>query len=237
MTGRTTQVLLDAIMNREFADDRLPSEPELAEQLAVSRTTVRAALQSLERLGVLSRAPGRGTNVRAHVGRESVVLQQLSGFRDLLEQRHQTVEIHQAHEVTEMTDELAQRLGGLSAGASVVRIARTFDADGVPVIRILDYVPLRNFAPEEQERLLGGAPPDLQGSIFEFSQQWPSRSIDHTVVELVPSVAAQSPRTLTIEPGTPFMRLVEVHYTSRGEAVALSEIDVDDRSIRFSVVH
>ena len=59
LTGRTTNALLDAILNRQFPDNRLPPEPELAEQLAVSRTTIRAALQSLERLGVLSRAPAQ----------------------------------------------------------------------------------------------------------------------------------------------------------------------------------
>src|SRR5690349_14460137 len=79
LTDRTTSVLLEAILNRQFPDNRLPPEPELAEQLAVSRTTIRAALQALERLGVLSRAPGRGTMVRAHVGRESIVLQRLIG--------------------------------------------------------------------------------------------------------------------------------------------------------------
>src|SRR5437764_12616850 len=43
--------------------DRLPTEPELGQKLAVSRGTVRRAFDDLEREGVVSRQPGRGTFV------------------------------------------------------------------------------------------------------------------------------------------------------------------------------
>jgi len=43
--------------------DRLPSEPQLAEHLKISRTTVRIALQSAEVEGLIKRAVGRGTFV------------------------------------------------------------------------------------------------------------------------------------------------------------------------------
>jgi GntR family transcriptional regulator len=43
--------------------DRLPTEPELAQRLAVSRGTIRRAFDDLEREGVVSRQPGRGTFV------------------------------------------------------------------------------------------------------------------------------------------------------------------------------
>lgn len=42
---------------------RLPSEPQLAKHLKISRTTVRIALQSAEVEGLITRAPGRGTFV------------------------------------------------------------------------------------------------------------------------------------------------------------------------------
>jgi GntR family transcriptional regulator len=43
--------------------DRLPTEPELGRQLSVSRGTVRRAFDDLEREGLVSRQPGRGTFV------------------------------------------------------------------------------------------------------------------------------------------------------------------------------
>jgi GntR family transcriptional regulator len=236
LTGRTTRVLLDAIMNREFVDDRLPPEPELAEQLAVSRTTIRAALQSLERLGVLSRIPGRGTMVRAHVGRESIILQRLSGFRDLLEERHDKVEVDQSYELRSFTDDLGQRLLGVPAETPVIVSSKTFFADGHPAIYISDQIPIENCSASLRQTLIAGDDLPVQDSIFEFSRQWPGREIDHTVVELLPAVAPAEGSTLDLKDGTPFMRLIEAHYTIGGEAVAVSEVHVDDKYVRFSVV-
>lgn len=45
--------------------DRLPSEPELGEELRVSRSTVREAVRELTSLGVLEIQHGRGTFVRS----------------------------------------------------------------------------------------------------------------------------------------------------------------------------
>jgi GntR family transcriptional regulator len=236
LTGRTTNALLDAILNRQFPDNRLPPEPELAEQLAVSRTTIRAALQSLERLGVLSRAPGRGTMVRAHVGRESIVLQRLIGFRGLLLERHDHVEVDQRYWVRDHADEAGVRLLGVPRDTTVIVSAKTFVADGHPAIHISDQIPLHYCAPALQEQLLGGADVPVQDSIFEFSRSWPGREIDHTVVELIPAVAPMEGTTLQIEDGTPFMRLMETHYSVAGDPVAMSEVHVDDRYVRFNVV-
>jgi GntR family transcriptional regulator len=236
LTGRTTNALLDAILNRQFPDNRLPPEPELAEQLAVSRTTIRAALQSLERLGVLSRAPGRGTMVRAHVGRESIVLQRLIGFRGLLLERHDEVQVDQRYWVRDHADEAAVRMLRIPQDTTVIVSAKTFVADGHPAIHISDQIPLQYCAPSLQEQLVAGSDVPVQDSIFEFSRSWPGREIDHTVVELIPAVAPAPGTTLQIADGTPFMRLMETHYSVAGDPVAMSEVHVDDRYVRFHVV-
>jgi GntR family transcriptional regulator len=51
------------------AGERLPPERELARALGVSRMTVRQALDTLARRGLVDRGVGRGTFVRAHVAR------------------------------------------------------------------------------------------------------------------------------------------------------------------------
>lgn len=236
LTARTTSALLDAILDRQFPGNRIPSEPELAEQLAVSRTTIRAALQTLERLGVVSRTPGRGTIVRAHVGRSSIVLQRLIGFRSMLLERHNDVQVHQRYWVRDHVDDLGVKTLKVPADTPVIVSSKTFEADGHPAIHISDQIPLHYCAPSLQQQLLGGSDMPVPDSIFEFSRSWPRREIDHTVVEMVPAVAPVENTTLLLEDGTPVMRLVETHYSEAAEPVAMSEVHVDDRYVRFQVV-
>ncbi len=58
------QRLEEKIQQGEFPDGHLPGERELASEFQVGRCTVRAALQLLERNGLIERHRKRGTIVR-----------------------------------------------------------------------------------------------------------------------------------------------------------------------------
>jgi DNA-binding FadR family transcriptional regulator len=64
------------------ANDRLPSEGELAERLGVSRNVIRQALSALEMVGIVRTEHGRGTFV-AEIGASSNVLQHLAFWLDI----------------------------------------------------------------------------------------------------------------------------------------------------------
>jgi len=61
LLSRTEQVLREAIARGEFAAGRLPPAAELAEQLGVSRETVRLAQEHLQREGLLIKYRRKGT--------------------------------------------------------------------------------------------------------------------------------------------------------------------------------
>lgn len=237
LTDQTTRALLDAILSKRFTDNRLPAEPELAEMLNVSRTTIRAALQSLERLGMLSRAPGRGTVIRPHVGSESIILQRLIGFRSMLGERNESVVVEGQYWVEPRATPNAALEMQISIDTPVIATSKTFIADGAPAIYIRDQIPLSYVAKDTQDTLRGGESFTYTDSIFAFSQTWPGREIDHAVVEINPrTVPSDGSLPLLLEPGTPYIMLVETHYTASGEPVAYSEIHVDDEYVRFHVV-
>lgn len=237
LADQTTKALLDAVLDRRFPDNRLPSEPELADMLNVSRTTLRAALQSLERLGMLSRAPGRGTIIRTHVGRESIILQRLIGFRAMLQATHADVDVQGRYWRAEHPDPVAMAALGLSPDDPVVATAKTFFADGTPALHIEDQIPFGIVSAATQEALIAGESFTFDDSIFAFSQTWPGRTIDHVMVEIVPVVAPDDPAfPLDLAPGTPYVMLLETHYSAQEEPVAFSRVHVDDRFIRFHVV-
>ncbi|MFN3151348.1 substrate-binding domain-containing protein [Bremerella sp.] len=61
LTAQVERTLRAAINDRLFPGDRLPTSVELAEQLGVSRETVRLALESLQQEGLLVKHRRRGT--------------------------------------------------------------------------------------------------------------------------------------------------------------------------------
>jgi GntR family transcriptional repressor for pyruvate dehydrogenase complex len=77
--------------------DRLPSERDLSEQLAVSRTSVREALRILEARGMLEARPGQGLFVRGRRTEEIVSI--LAAY--LVRERESFVEVLDVREALE----------------------------------------------------------------------------------------------------------------------------------------
>lgn len=65
LVGQVEHALRRAVAEQVFADGRLPTEVELAEQFGVSRETVRRAAEVLQREGLLRKYRRRGTVVQA----------------------------------------------------------------------------------------------------------------------------------------------------------------------------
>lgn len=237
LTEQATHALLELILDRRFPNDRLPNEPDLAQQMGVSRTTIRAALQSLERLGVISRVPGRGTRVRPQVDRNSMLLHRLIGFRGLLEARYDEVTVQQSFQVRASGSELAIAALGLDPKTEFLVNDKTYFADGRPAVHLCQEVPLSYVPPSLTEGLVAGraTPP---ATLFEFSASWPKREIDNTVVDMVPAVGPQQRKgfPLKVKAGTPYLELHETHYSETNEPVAFAREMIDDAIVRLRVV-
>lgn len=236
LTEQTTKALLEAIFDHQFPDNRVPPEPEIALQLGVSRTTVRGALSSLERLGVITRTPGRGTMIRPHVGRESIALLRLIGFRALLEERFDKVESTERYWLVDHASDRAVTELGVAEDTRMIVSEKRLSANGELAIHISDEIPLAHCSTEQQSTLLAAQDLPVYDSIFAFSRSWKVGEIEHTAIAMAPRVASASVTPLSLDPGTPFMRMLETHYTLAGTAIALSDVDVDDRFVRLSVV-
>lgn len=236
LADQTTRALLDSIRSGRFEFGRLPPEPELASLLAVSRTTVRAALQRLEAAGVVSRAPARGTVVRASVGRDTLALQRMIGFRDLLEERGHTVAVKVQSAVCDHPDPLTISAVGLTKDTAVFRSSKTFFANDQPAIFSWDEVPLDYLSETLTGSLRRGRKPAVPDSIFTFSRSWPGHEIDHSVVEIEPAIAKRDdPSELRLSKGSAYLVLSEVHY-GKDAPVAHSRVHVNDRFLRFKIV-
>ncbi|KAB8191911.1 UTRA domain-containing protein [Nonomuraea phyllanthi] len=128
---RVADVLRQWISSGRFADDVLPDERVLAEQLDASRNAVREALSLLRDEGLLTRRRGVGTVVVTPTYGHG--LDRLAGLAEALA-GHGTVtnEVLVAEVVTDPPADVMERLC-LEAGAAAVHIERVRRVDGVPV--------------------------------------------------------------------------------------------------------
>ncbi|WP_088344172.1 MULTISPECIES: GntR family transcriptional regulator [Rhodomicrobium] len=111
----------------------LPSEREIADSCQVSRVTVRKAVQSLVRDGVIVQRRGSGTTVARPVDRVEQSLSRLTSFSEDMARRSMTggsVWIERGVYPASPREMMAL---GLGAEAQVARIARLRMANGVPL--------------------------------------------------------------------------------------------------------
>jgi GntR family transcriptional regulator len=227
LAGRARAEILAAIFDGRF-EKKLPSEDKLAAMLNISRTTVRTALQSLERDGVVTRQRAIGTLINPHVRPSSLTLQRLEGFDRLLEERGFDVDVDIDWD-WEKPDEGLLDAFPLDPDEEYLTVRKTYRADGTLALSIIDVVPKSSLPSTD-------LPDHVDASLFAYSErEWPA-PIHHAVVKLVPEVKSGDNTKLEIEDGVPFLRLLEVHYSARGEALAYSVISADDKYISLEVV-
>lgn len=124
--------LHDAIRSGRFQPgDQVPTEPQLMERFAVSRTTVRRALRDLETMGLIVRQPGRGSFV-SHP-KVQPRLDRLTGFVEDMEslglEASATVECIE----TVLAPRPAARALRCAVGTPVMHIERVRLANGTPI--------------------------------------------------------------------------------------------------------
>jgi GntR family transcriptional regulator len=227
LAERVRAALLEAILEKRF-DKRLPPEDVLAEMLNVSRTTIRSALQSLEEHGVISRKRAVGTTINAHIRPSALALQRLVGFDALLSEQGYRVRSEVHWERTTPPTDAVEAFDLDPDRDCLVTSKRYFASDHV-AIAVRDVVPWDTLTTETFEE-------PLPASLFAFSRVYCRTPIDHAVVEIIALLKDdEQGSALSIEPGRPFTRLNETHYSASGERVAFSLIDVDNDFVSFEV--
>jgi DNA-binding FadR family transcriptional regulator len=95
LSGRVLEQLYQRIVDGVYQlDQRLPTEPALMQELAVGRSTIREAVQTLAHMGILEVRQGSGTYVRSLPRQAESLNQRL--------RRARLTEVHEARRVIEV---------------------------------------------------------------------------------------------------------------------------------------
>ncbi len=136
--------IIDKIDNEEFqVSEMIPSERELMAMFAVSRITVRKAVEELEQEGYLYKVQGKGTYVKGDQNNQDL-FSITSCTQDVI--RLGMIPSRKILFSTTMpADKKRQRLLNLSGEDKVFQLIRVYYADGEPINYTTTYLPLKYF--------------------------------------------------------------------------------------------
>ena len=209
---------------------RLPSEEELAEQLAVSRPTLRETLRLLEERGMISRRHGRGTFVR-----ERPIQKELNrnfGITSMIRAAGYAPSARDGNIVSIAADEKLAEALGLNAGDPVWQIERVRLADERPVVFSIDALPEYLVTSEDLDPVITGG----EQSLYSLLHKLRGIVIYRGQAELIPCKATPQLRALLdVKPGAPLLCMRQIDFDQHGRAAVYSvEYHVADW-VRFSV--
>jgi GntR family transcriptional regulator len=210
-------VLQDGITERRYAPgEALPGEEELARLFGVSRVTIRAAMETLDALGLVERRQGVGTFVRDLSGPEPLTIPMM----DLLARSREIVRTTFAH-VVEFGFEPAPRhvRAHFHAGPDDLfqRAVRIRSMRGRPIMQVTTYIP------ESIGRQFGRD--DLEGgSLYAILERF---GITFASGEQLVTAAAADPvvaERLNVAIGAPLLKVVRVHFDIMGRPIQHFEL-------------
>lgn len=208
---------------------KLPPEPELAEEMGVSRPTLREALRSLEEDGFVTRTTGAGTYA-THRPR----------LRNNLDVNFGVTEAIRAAGMEPGTSQSAVHTGGasdeeaasldLQPGDPLARLERVRTADSTAVVFSVDVVSASRVMALELTSM------PLDGSVYELLERH-GTPVEHGVVSIEPARADRRlSKRLGVKNGAPLLYLRQVDYGRDGEPLLLSHEHHLAEAFEFTVV-
>lgn len=198
---------------------QIPTENELAQQLGVSRPTVRQALDLLAREGRLVRVKGSGTFVaQPKLMHESTSF--VTGYREESRKKHRTLRTRVVCIRTEKAEDQVAASLKLKPGAPVTRLTRVRHLENVngnaPVVYTTVYVPQKLFPDMIQLDFTDASLYEALDS-RQLSVVHASRKLE--VIMPPAEVAAE----LQISSFEPTVFITSLGYTAGGQIVEYSE--------------
>jgi GntR family transcriptional regulator len=191
------------------AGARLPPERELAEQLGVSRMTLRRALASLERRGLIVRRAGRGGGTFVAEPKVDRELGDLIGVPEMLRRQGVTAGTRLISATLRPAGEAAADALGIPADALVYDVWRIRLANGVPLSLERARLPAELF-PDLLERPLSGSIYQLLASDYGTV---PARALERLESVLAEREAAAA---LEVAEGAALMSVERITYDEHG---------------------
>jgi GntR family transcriptional regulator len=202
--------LLDQIRDGALGPgERLGGERDLAQAFGVSRSSVRQALSSLERIGAVRRVPGRGGGTFVGQPKVDRDLSRIVGVPALLRQQGMQAGTRVLGTALVLADGPTAAALDLPEGAHVLDVVRIRLADGTPISLEHARLPAALF-PGLLELPLGGSLYELLDQHFGVR---PAEAVEH--IEVV-AAGADEAAILAVPPDAPLLSITRTTRNAAG---------------------
>ena len=210
------QADLAAIISTAGAGERLPSEPDLAKRLGVSRATLREAMRTFETQGLIRRRQGSGTFVVGQVPVIQAGLEVLESLETMARRLNREISVSDLFIEQIAADEERASALAVPVDSKLTRVRRVIREENRPVAYLVDDLPDSYLKPQD-------LPASFKGSVLDFLLE---RGDPLTVSRAAISAAGAVPevaRALEIQRGDVLLQFTAQLYRSDGRVVDYSQ--------------
>jgi GntR family transcriptional regulator len=224
------QTQLSELIHSLPAESRLPSEPELARQMGVSRATLREAMRSFEGQGMIRRRQGVGTFV---IGKVPVIesgLEILESIETLAGRIGLPVKTRALQVERIEADEALAKVLSLPEKSPLTRVSRVIFTDSRPVAYLVDTLPEEYLAPSE----LGNG---FTGSVLDLllRRGSPKLTTSRTEIRAI-TASSEVARALQVQRDDVLLQFIAYLYSDGSQVVDYSFSYFLPGYFRFHVV-
>ncbi len=211
------QAELAEIIANTPSGERLLSEPALAQQLGVSRATLREAMRAFEGQGLIRRRQGIGTFVVSNNQVIETGLEVLQSIENMAKDLGLEVSLGECKiERVPANEEVAEALN-LAVNTTVVQVERVILTKSRPVAFLVDILPESVLTPEEIE--VG-----FTGSVLDMIVKRGSPQLKQSKAEIQAIAAASSvAKALEIQRGDVMLLFVAWLFAENGDVIDYSK--------------
>jgi GntR family transcriptional regulator len=206
LTEQAKSYIKQRILDNGFEDGRIPAETDLANELGVSRTTIRDALSRLELEGVIYRKQGAGTFVNEAGLQIKSRLEEIWGYEAVLEAHGYTpstriISVDQQPASPGVAQDL-----NLPAETPLLVVQKLFLADDQPVIFTVNHLPLQLInLPYTQA--------DFNLPMYQFLPQFCQQHLTYYLSDIMPlNASAELADILHLQPHKALLAFEEIGY-------------------------
>jgi len=224
------QASLASLIASTAPGERLPSEPELAKKLGVSRATLREAMRAFEGQGLIRRRQGIGTFVVSHKQVIETGLEVLESIESLAHRIGLDVSMG-ALTITPIQADMEQaHLLGVAEGTPLVHVARVIIAEQRPVAYLIDILPQDILTVDDLNE-------GFTGSVLDLILKRGSPALGNSRAE-VKAVAASPDiaRSLEIQRGDVLLMFIARLFSESGRVIDLTSSFFLPGYFRFEIV-